>query len=58
MTIDIPDVLPLSAVEVDRPRRALLVARRDTANEGALGALVGGSGGLCAGVESLGLAGG
>ena len=40
--INVPDVLPLSAVEVDRPRRALLVARRDATNEGALGAFVGG----------------
>ena len=31
--IDVPDVLPLSAVKVDRPRRALLVARRDATNE-------------------------
>ena len=26
-TINVPHVLPLSAVEVDRPRRSLLVAR-------------------------------
>ena len=40
--IDVPHVLPLSAIEIDRPRRTLLVARRDATDEGALGTLIGG----------------
>jgi hypothetical protein len=40
--VNVPDVLPLPALKVDRVRSTSLVARRDAANEGALGAGKGG----------------
>jgi hypothetical protein len=40
VTVDVPNVLTLAAVEIDRPRCTLLIARRDATNEGALGALI------------------